>query len=174
MRAVLISSCTNPSKSGTWVCLLTVRVFKNSKIGAVLERLLCKLNCIGSSSSTNFMNFRENCNAQGQAVGDFSGPADRVYSWWSGGFCQNSIFAQKSSKNPIPCVKSKYITKNFRYSICWAKNFRECLVILGDTIQQTLIEMRKSPFWQAKMYLKSPAMGWPLSVYSTGGEFRRN
>ena len=71
----------NIGLTGHVTCLLTVRVFKNSQIGAVLERLLCKLNCIGSSSSTNFMNFRENCNAQGQAVGDFSGPADRVYSW---------------------------------------------------------------------------------------------
>ena len=81
--------------------LLTVRVFKNAQIGAVLERLLCKLNCIGSGSSTNFMNFRENCNAQGQAVGDFSDSADSVY-------CSQTFVFAKTAVLPIRATRILY------------------------------------------------------------------
>ena len=43
---------------GHATCLLSARVLKNWKIGAVLERLLCKLNCIGSSSWGILRHFR--------------------------------------------------------------------------------------------------------------------
>ena len=87
--------------TGHATCLLTARVLKNWKIGAVLERLLCKLNCIGSSSSTNFMNFRENCNAQGQAVGDFSDSADSVY-------CSQTFVFAKTAVLPITSPRILY------------------------------------------------------------------
>ena len=82
-------------------CLLTVRVFKNSQIGAVLERLLCKLNCTGSSSCANFRNFREKCNAQGQAVGDFSDSADSVY-------CSQTFVFAKTAVLPIRAPRILY------------------------------------------------------------------
>ena len=77
---------------------LTARVFKNSQIGAVLERLLCKLNCVGSCSIANLSHFRENCNAQGQAVWDFSGPANRVY-------CSQTFVFAKTAVLPIRATR---------------------------------------------------------------------
>ena len=47
----------------------------------------------GRHKSTNFMNFRENCNAQGQAVGDFSDSADSVY-------CSQTVFFAKTAVLP--------------------------------------------------------------------------
>ena len=82
-------------------CLLTVRVSKNSQIGAVLERLLCKLNCVGSCSITNLRHFRENRNAQGQAVWDFSGPANRAY-------CSQTFVFAKTAVLPIRAPRILY------------------------------------------------------------------
>ena len=82
-------------------CLLTVRVFKNSQIGAVLERLLCKLNCIGSGSSVNFRNFRENWNAQVQAVCDFLGPANCVY-------CSETFVFAETSSQSVRAPRNRY------------------------------------------------------------------
>ena len=90
--------------TGHVTCLLTVRVFKNSQIGAVLERLLCKLNCTGSSSSTNFRNFRENCNAQGQAVGDFSDSAGSVYCSQTVFFAKTAVLLRRAPRNLYPAL----------------------------------------------------------------------
>ena len=79
-------------QTGQLTCLLTARVFKNWKIGAVLRRLLCKLNSIGSSSLGFFSSFCENRNAQGQAVCEFSDSADCVYC------SQTFVFAKTSSQ----------------------------------------------------------------------------
>ena len=71
-----------------------------SQIGAVLERLLCKLNCVGSCSITNLRHFHENRNAQGQAVWDFSGPANRVY-------CSQTVFFAKPALR-VPQLPETY------------------------------------------------------------------
>ena len=84
--------------------LLTVRVFKNAQIGAVLERLLCKLNCIGSSSLDILRHFREKCNAQGQAVSDFSGPANHVYCSQTFVFAETSSQSVTSPRNSYPAL----------------------------------------------------------------------
>ena len=90
--------------TGHVASLLTVRVFKNSQIGAVLEPLLCKLNCIGSSSCVNFRIFREKCNAQGQAVCDFSGPANRVYCSQTLVFAKTAVLPRRAPRNLYPAL----------------------------------------------------------------------
>ena len=90
--------------TGHVTCLLTARVFEKWKIGAVLERLLCKLNCIGSSSLRIFRNFRENRDAQGQAVCEFPGPANRVYCSQTVLFAKTAVLPRRARRNLYPTL----------------------------------------------------------------------
>ena len=69
-----------------------------------LERLLCKLNCVGSCSIGNFMYFREKCNAQGQAVGDFSDSAGSVYCSQTVFFAKTAVLLRRAPRNPYPAL----------------------------------------------------------------------
>ena len=85
-------------------CLPTARVLKNWIIGAVLVRLFRNLKRIGSSSLGILRNFHENRNAQGQAVCDFPGPADRVYCSQTVFFVKTVFLRRRAPRNRYPAL----------------------------------------------------------------------
>ena len=90
--------------TGHVTCLPAARVFKNWTIGAVLVRLFRNLKRIGSSSLGILRNFHENRNAQGQAVCDFPGPADRVYCSQTVFFVKTVFLRRRAPRNRYPAL----------------------------------------------------------------------
>ena len=66
--------------------------------------VFCNLERVGSSSLGIFSYFCENRNAQGQAVSDFSGPANHVYCSQTFVFAETSSQSVTSPRNSYPAL----------------------------------------------------------------------